>query len=497
MNIFVIVAAIAVGMGLFLASGLWWLGRRQNAAGISTGMATRTARVGSLVTRSVLRKARLRIHQLLVRREHRKRLEEEYHIKTAAEAAQVMGNMKGVFMKLGQIVSFAHEGLPPAAREALRGLQNDAPPMDFTLARQVIEADLGGDLAAFFKSVDEEPLAAASIGQVHQAKLRDGTQVVLKVQYPGVDRAIEADLRVSSGLAAMIGAVHRNADANAVVAELRARVLDELDYRKELRNQALFRERWLGHPYIHIPRVYPEVSTKRVLCQEYARGLGFYDFLEVATDAERQLATFVLNDFVFDSMHLHRVFNGDPHPGNYLFREDGSITFLDFGCIKYFSAEFIADLQALNRAIATGDRDSFDDSVHALKLILPGRPYDRDRVWHFFGYHAAPFARDREFAFTEEYINEAAEVMQPKNLQMLNLPPDLLFFNRITFGLNSIFYKLGARANWHRHYQRYLAPELDIPPSLASLGIELPERFITSKVTPAVPPDELTSPDQP
>lgn len=476
-------ASIGVVFALFS-----WLSRRRNRAGISTGVASRTTQMGTLVTRSMMRKLRLRLHGLVVRRERRKKLEQEYHLKTAQEAAELMGNMKGLFMKIGQIVSFAQENLPASAQQALRGLQKDAPPMSFALARGVIERELGGDLSQFFKSVDEQPLAAASIGQVHRARLRDGTQVVLKVQYPGVDQAIEADLKFSSSMAAMIGAVHRNADAKAVMAELRERLLDELDYRKELANQALFYDMWHGHPLIHIPAVFPAFSAKRVLCQEYRRGLNFYDFLDVASMDERQMAAFVLNDFVFDSMHLHHVFNGDPHPGNYLFQEDGGITFLDFGCIKYFSSAFIRDLQAMNRAIIDQDLDAFDVSVRKLQIVLPGRPYDRDMLWAFFGYHAAPFSHDREFEFTDEHMRQAAQVMQRKNLQQLNLPPDLLFFNRITFGLNSIFHKLGAKANWHRHYQRFLAPDKRIPPALAQHGIALAERFLTTDITPATPP---------
>lgn len=485
----VVYSAIAIAVSGML--GWWWLSRRRNRAGISTSMASRTVQMGTLATRSVARKMYLRIHQLMVRRERRKKLEEVYHLKTAREAAELMGNMKGLFMKLGQIVSFAQETLPPSAREALVGLQKDAPPMDFALVREVIESELGVDVGTLFKSIDEEPLAAASIGQVHEARLPSGEHVVLKVQYPGVDRAIEADLKFSGGLAAMVGAVNRNVDAKAVVAELRERLLDELDYRKELANQALFARLWAGHPLIHIPRVFPEFSSKRVLCQEYRSGLGFYDFLEVANESEKHMASFVLNDFVFDSMHLHHVFNGDPHPGNYLFQADGGITFLDFGCIKYFQPGFIHDLQAMNRAIVESDVDAFDAYIRKLRIILPGRKYDRDMLWEFFSYHAAPFAHDREFQFTDEHMRRAGEIMQRKNLQQLNLPPDLLFFNRITFGLNSIFFKLGARSNWHRHYMRYLHPERQVPPALASYGVDLPERFLTTEVTPVQQPEAV------
>lgn len=465
--------------GLAVVALLVWLAlrRRPPAAVRTLSVGARGARISRLVGRSLARRAWLRVRQIVATREARRRLEEQHHIRTAEEAARELGQMKGVFMKLGQIVSFAHDALPEQAQAALRSLQQSAPPMDFHLARGVVEEELG-DLSRHFRSVEEEPIAAASIGQVHRARLLDGTRVVLKIQYPGVDRAIESDLAMTSGLTAMIGVFAPNLDARSVTAELAERLREELDYRVELRNQALFGRIWEGHPLISIPRVYPACSTKRVLCQEYARGLGFYDFLEQSTQRERDLAVSVLNDFVFDSMYMHRIFNGDPHPGNYLFREDGGVTFLDFGCIKRFSVEFVRDLQALSRSIFEEDRDAFDAVILKLKIVLPGRPYDRDLMWRFFGYHAAPFARDREFAFTQEWLSEARAVMDQRTLRQMNLPPDILFFNRITFGLNAVFQKLGARDNFHRQFRRYMYPDEQVPPALARAGVPLPARFL-------------------
>src|SRR5205823_5733665 len=137
-------------------------------------------------------------------RERKRQLRERYHMQVAEEATEIMGNMKGAFMKLGQILSFATEIVPENARVALQRLQMDAPPMRFEILRRVVEQDLGAQLGALFRSFDEEPLAAASIGQVHRARLRDGDEVVVKVQYPGVADAIKSDLKASRGLAAML-----------------------------------------------------------------------------------------------------------------------------------------------------------------------------------------------------------------------------------------------------------------------------------------------------
>ncbi len=462
-----------------------WLGRRSEA-GLHVGATVRTARLAGFVGRSVARRAWLGLRGVVATRRRRRALAHRHAVQTAQEAAALMGNMKGVAMKVGQIVSFASDSLPEEAQRALRTLQRDAPPMAFGVVRQVLEAELGGDLGRRFAHVEERPLAAASIGQVHRARLRDGTRVVLKVQYPGVAEAIANDLKFAKGMAALIQSFHKNADAPAMVAELRERLLDEVDYRKEAANQMLFRRLWEGHPLIRVPRVYPEHSTGRVLCQEYVRGLGFYDFVDAATQREKAVAVRVLNDFVFDSMHRFLAFNGDPHPGNYLFQPDGGVTFLDFGIVKYFDEAFIDRVQGLNRALVEEDHAAFEAAVRALGIVLPDRPYEHDFLWEFFRYHAAPFAEDRVFTFTPEWVRRAREVMSPGNLRRLNLPPDLIFFNRITFGLNAIFLKLGASGNWHRQYRRYLY-DPSIPPSLAEVGVALPPRFLDGARAPAHP----------
>lgn len=450
-----------------------------------TRLRDRSRQIGALLGRSVWRRLRLGLRAVVATREHRAALRAQAHLETAEQVARTLGQMKGVFMKLGQILSFAVEGLPPEARAALASLQKDAPPMDFALARGVLERELGGDLGARFRHVDEEPIAAASIGQVHRARLRDGTDVVLKIQYPGVDEAIRADLRASSGLAMLIRSVNRSIDAEAIVAELRGVIESELDYRRELANQALFARLWQGHPLIRIPRVFPEHSRERVLCQAYHRGLGFTDFLAVANAAEKRLAIHVLHDFVFDSMNRFCVFNGDPHPGNYLFHEDGGVSFLDFGCVKQFRPEFIRDCQRMNRALCEGDRVTFAAQARNLGFVLPGRSLDADQLWGLFCYLGAPFVEDAEFAFSAEWLGRASEVMSPTGTWGLNLPRDFVFMNRITFGLNAIFHQLGARENFHRMTRRYFYPEEKAPPALARLGLALPERFLSVEMAPA------------
>lgn len=477
----VIVLAIVVASMLALWLFFRWLGSRRNAAGITTSVSSRAAQISSLATRSAARKAALRMRQVVSSKAKKAELEQRYHMQNAAEITQTMGQMKGVFMKLGQVLSFAQESMPPEARKVMESLQKDAPPMAFGLVKGAVEAELGKPISEAFARFDESPIAAASIGQVHRAQLHSGEEVVVKVQYPGVADAIKSDLKFTGSLVSMGAMFFRNADSEAMVKELAERLVDELDYLKEADNQERFRAVWDGHPYIRIPRVHRSHSTAKILTQDFHEGLSFYDFLEVATPDEKRLAMLVMNDFVFDSMHLFDMFNGDPHPGNYLFHADGGVTFLDFGCVKRFSGPFMEDLRALNQAIVTEDRELFRQSLVKTQIVLPGRSIDEEQAWAFFEYHSRPFAKDRVFAFDKAYLEEAGKVMSLANVRKFNLPPDLVFFNRITFGLNAIFEKLGAAENFHRFYLRYIFRDQQHPPALAQAGIPLPERFLHAR----------------
>ncbi len=486
-----LVASGLLGLGAWLY--LRHLAAQKNEAGITVSMGARTTQIGSLVGRNLFGRVRLRIRQIFASHEQKKKLADQYHIRSAAEAAQALGNMKGVFMKLGQILSFASDAIPENARQVLQQLQKDAPPMAFPLARGVVESELGGDLGKFFKHFDENPIAAASIGQVHKARLRDGTAVAVKVQYPGVDVAIENDLKASDRMALVLGPLSPGTDLKGVVRELRDRMLDELDYRQELRNQQLFFDLWKGHPFIRIPRVFPEFSSKRVLCQEFKRGLGFYDFLKQANPKERLLASYVIGDFVFDSMFRYLVYNGDPHPGNYIFHEDGGVSFLDFGCIKYFDRPFMRDLIVFYRAIIEGQKDTFYEYGEKLLLVLPGRPYDKDFMWEVWRYCLEPYATPGGFVFTPEWVAKATQIMDPVRMRQFNLPADMLFFLRITFGLNSISQQLGAAGNFHQAARRYFYVEENNPPALTTLGVKLEPRFLEAAQRP-VQRDDPTRP---
>ncbi len=262
-------------------------------------------------------------------------LDEQFAIKTAQDVAAVLGGMKGAIMKAGQMLSFIADGLPPEAQAALATLQQDVPPMAPSLAAGVIRSELGDDPEKIFLEWNPTPLGAASIGQVHKAVTRDGRIVAVKVQYPGVDKAIKSDLDNAEMLYGMFASFAlRNLDVKSLVDELRERMADELDYRLEASLQTEFAERYDGHPFIRIPKIVPELSTQRVLVSEWVDGLRFDDFIATADEATRQKAAEVMFRFAQGAIQHHHVFNGDPHPGNYILHDDGTVTFLDFGLVK-------------------------------------------------------------------------------------------------------------------------------------------------------------------
>ncbi len=264
--------------------------------------------------------------------EHRQQLRTDLALQTAEDVASTLGAMKGVLMKIGQMASYVDDGLSPAVRRTLSRLQDSVPPMSAELAARVVTEELGQPPERVFGRWDPEPIAAASIGQVHRAITRDGRAVAVKVQYPGIAETIAADLQNVALLRRMLRITAPSQDVDALIGELRDRVLEELDYRREARNQQAVAAHFAGHPTIHVPGIVGELSTRRVVTSELADGARFAE-LAGWPQRERDLAAETIYRFTFRSLYGAHLFNGDPHPGNYLFHGDGRVTFLDFGLV--------------------------------------------------------------------------------------------------------------------------------------------------------------------
>jgi predicted unusual protein kinase regulating ubiquinone biosynthesis (AarF/ABC1/UbiB family) len=424
-------------------------------------LAKRQLRVWRLTARRGAHWATVKVRGVALDEARRAELEERFAIKTAEDVAQELGNMKGAIMKLGQMVSFIADGLPDDARAALQSLQQDVPPMAPSLAEQVVREQLGDDPDKVFLDWNPEPFAAASIGQVHRAVTHDGRVVAVKVQYPGVGTAIKHDLDNAELLYSMFAAVSlKGLDVHALVDELRARMYDELDYHLEAACQTEFFERYRGHPFIRIPEVVPELSAEKVLTTEWIEGTGWTEFEATASNAERQHAAEVVFRFAQGSVHRHGVFNGDPHPGNYRFHDDGRVTFFDFGLVKRWKPEELIKLMPILDLVLELD---VDGTVHAMEnvgFIRPNHGLDPQRVYDCV---SAPYRAyfDETYTFTKSYTTEALRnVMDLQGpyadvIKNLNMPPSFVILDRVVWGVSALLGRLEARNKWRGILQEY------------------------------------------
>lgn len=302
---------------------------------VPTSRLARGTKLGAVAASSVLRTQRTRLTMRGRSEAVRAKMAEESMIRTTEQVVMVLGTMKGVAMKLGQMMSVLDLDLVPENhrerfQKRLAVLRNAAPTVSFAAMRGVIEDDFGKPLDAVFAEFDAEPVAAASIGQVYRARLHDGRPVAVKVQYPGIDAAVRADLKNL----AMFRRVLQSAMpwvTPAVLDELRLNMEAELDYRAEAATQLQIAELYTEHPFIIVPRSLPEFSTTRVLVTEYVEGRGFEEIRQLP-ETERNRIGEIIYRFYVGSLFTFNEFCGDPHPGNVLLAADGRVGFLDFGC---------------------------------------------------------------------------------------------------------------------------------------------------------------------
>jgi ABC1 atypical kinase-like domain len=406
----------------------------------------------------------------------------EFHVRTAERYAELLGRSKGALMKAGQMLSFVSAG--PAVPErfqavyqtALSRLRDQAPPMSPELARTVLERGLGRTAESAFAAFNWESIAAASIGQVHVARLHDGRAVAVKIQYPGVAEAIDADLKNNELLVTFLGLLFGLSprkvefDLRGAAQELRARITEELDYRREAANQAEFAGYYRGHPYIHVPEVIGELCGDRVLTQELVEGLTWERAL-MAEQGLRDRWAEAIDRFVYGSNHRFGVLNADPHPGNYVFHDDGSVSFLDFGCVKRFRREQVEMMQAIGRECLRGDvQGTWRASVEA-GFWRSSDPVSAEEVFEYWHEPWKMWWAEQPFTVTPEYVAEWIErKFSPTGpsanaFRYITASPDYTIMSRIEMGAASLFAELGASNHWRsiaREYFEGTAPETEI-----------------------------------
>ncbi len=439
-------AALAAGIGTAASKT-----RRAVSASPLTSRFSRSARVWKLSARNSARFAVTKVRGVGSPAERRAELDAQFAIRTAEDVAKELGEMKGVLMKAGQLVSFIFEALPDEAQAALATLQADAAPMAPSLAAGVVESELGEAPERIFLDWSDLPVAAASIGQVHRAVTHDGRDVAVKIQYPGVHEAIESDLDAAEVMYAMFSAMMlKGLDAKGLVDELRDRMREELDYRLEARNLQEFSHLFGGHPWVRIPELVAELSTENLLTTEWVDGLSFDEFQRTASHDTKQRAGEVIWRFAQHAVNRHGAFNGDPHPGNYKFHHDGSVTFLDFGLVKRWSpGEWELLRPSLDAIIIHRDPGRLVAAMEHSGFLSNGHGLDAGLIYDYVSSPYQPYLTD-EFTFTRQWmIDTIAKIFDVQGpharvIESLNMPSSFVILDRVVWGVSAILGKLQA-----------------------------------------------------
>ena len=456
--------------------GMSWVALRLTARSrsrrpvVSGRQAVRNLRLARLGARSGRRYAVHKAHRTFVSAERRDSLDADFQIRTAEDVVAELGNMKGALMKIGQMASYIDTGLPDHVRATLASLQHDAPPMSAELASEQIERELGKPPEELFAEFDPVPIAAASIGQVHRAITHDDRAVAVKIQYPGVAEAMEADLGNADWLFGSLASLFPGLDPAPVVDELNERLIEELDYEIEATNQRYYARFFDRHPFISVPHVVDQYSTARILTTDLAVGARFSEVTEW-DENERNLAAETLFRFSFGSIYRLHAFNGDPHPGNYLFEKGGKVTFLDFGLVKRFSpAETKLFEDLIISMVLTRDHTRFREVVEEAGLLPRSAPFSDEEVEEYFNFFYRYVLTDGPITIEQEYAARGVSQLFDKGskhgelMKELNVPPSFVVLQRITLGLMGLFAQLEATANW-RKIAEELWPFVSGPPS--------------------------------
>jgi predicted unusual protein kinase regulating ubiquinone biosynthesis (AarF/ABC1/UbiB family) len=427
---------------------------------IPAGRIQRTARVGQAIGTSGARYAGTRARNVVRSKDAGTAELDKRHLETAEKMVDALGQLKGAAMKIGQLASFIDtEFLPPEYRELyqekLADLRTSAPPMPWKKVRSVLEEEWDEAPEDLFEHFEHEAAAAASIGQVHRATLPDGRKVAVKIQYPGVAKALRADMQNAGMLMRLAKALAPGLDAKAAAAELKERVLEELDYEYEAQNQRTFARAYRGHPFIYVPDVITRLSRSRVLVSEWVDGMNFEDVRQLPQD-ERDRFGEIVYRFCFGSIYHLRHFNADAHPGNYVWMDDGRVAFLDFGMTKQLDQEQIELEIAAVQAVLDDDPERLREALADLGFLSKPKRVEAERLMAHVKAVGGWYLEDRDVTIDSEYVmNVMTAVTDPRSefyalMRRENLPANELMGRRMEFGVLAVLGQLNATRNWLR-----------------------------------------------
>jgi predicted unusual protein kinase regulating ubiquinone biosynthesis (AarF/ABC1/UbiB family) len=460
---------------------------------IPKGRVRRAAKVGRLAGGQTARSYATKAANLTRDEQGRRDAAQRRQMEAAEQIFDVLGQMKGAAMKVGQVASFIDTGgLPPEFQERLQEklaeLRDAAPRVPFKDMKKLIESELDAPLKEVFSEFEEEAVAAASIGQVYRARLADDDrQVAVKVQYPGVATAVRADLQNLGLIMRVAKRIAPGMDAKAMAAEIREQLSDELDYEHEAQNQRAFARAWRGHPFIHVPDVVTSLSAEKVLVTDWVDGVGFEEVREM-DEATRDRFGEIIFRFFFGSLYRNGHFSGDPHPGNYRLMPDGRVAFLDFGMTKKLSPDQVAEEIEVVRLAMEDDADGLLAQMTRMGFYREGdEKVEAQAVLEHVQDMVAWYLDDEEITLDKETAGQILIDFGDPRSRHWNLmrrgtaPPETMLGARMQAMTLGVLGQLGCTANWHRIAREWLFGD---PPS-TPLGEEETDYFGRGRRTAA------------
>ncbi|TWH22586.1 putative unusual protein kinase regulating ubiquinone biosynthesis (AarF/ABC1/UbiB family) [Prauserella rugosa] len=382
--------------------------------------------------------------------------------KAAEQLFEVLGTLKGGAMKFGQALSVFEAAIPDDLaepyRDALTRLQAAAPPMPARQTHRVLTEQLGRSWRQRFASFDDDPTASASIGQVHRGVWHDGREVAVKVQYPGADDALRGDLRQLQRFSRLFQSLVPGTDVKPLLNELAERMDEELDYRREADNQRAFAKAFAGDERVLVPRVV--ASAPKVVVSEWVTGTPYSEIIRSGTKQQRDDAGRLLSEFHYSSPARAHLLHSDPHPGNFMLREDGRVCVIDFGAVARLPHGAPPALGRIMRLALDGRSQELYDVLRAEGFVRPDTEIDPDDVYAYLQPIVAPLEQER-FHFTRQWAQEQALRMGDLRSQdfrtgrSLNLPPHWLLIHRVTAGAIGILCQLDAELPLRSIVQRW------------------------------------------
>ncbi|TWP47933.1 AarF/ABC1/UbiB kinase family protein [Lentzea tibetensis] len=375
----------------------------------------------------------------------------EVTAKTAEQVFAVLGQLKGGAMKFGQALSVFEAAVPDELaapyREALTKLQHAAPPMPARTTHRVLAEQLGASWPKRFIEFDDEPAASASIGQVHHAIWHDGREVAVKVQYPGADEALKADLKQLLRFSRLLQAIMPGTEVRPLLEELRDRYLEELDYRDEADNQRTFAKAFAGDEHVLVPKVV--ASSPKVMVTDWITGTPLSSIIRSGTTEERDLAGALLSEFHFSAPSRSGLLHADPHPGNFMLGDDGRLRVIDFGAVARLPDGLPKTLGRMTRLALDGRSSDLVDLLRSENFIRENTVLHPEDVLGYLAPFVEPLHTE-SFHFTRRWLQHQAErvgdLRSPDSQtgRSLNLPPQYLLIHRVTLGATGILCQLDA-----------------------------------------------------